>query len=220
MALAAGFMVLMVLARLPIPPLAIYVLLVGGGLAVRRRKPTVGVVLVGASTLLISALNAAIMVDSLSRPRDPVDFTLAVLGWAAALCTAVAIVPAVRRRPASTAPEALSVVAAAAVILALAVSVIGWLTLDQVAAVSGDTEVVIAETAFPPTVTAAAGDSAVFIDNRDPYAHTFTVDELGVNQTLVAGQSARVAISAAPGEYRYYCAIPGHEFMEGTLLVQ
>jgi uncharacterized cupredoxin-like copper-binding protein len=41
-----------------------------------------------------------------------------------------------------------------------------------------------------------------------------------VNQTLVAGQSARVEITAAPGEYRYYCAIPGHEFMEGTLLVQ
>lgn len=58
------------------------------------------------------------------------------------------------------------------------------------------------------------------VDNQDPYAHTFTVDELGVNQTMVAGQSARVEITAAPGEYRYYCAIPGHEFMEGTLLVQ
>ncbi|MGI8873369.1 MAG: cupredoxin domain-containing protein, partial [Egibacteraceae bacterium] len=55
---------------------------------------------------------------------------------------------------------------------------------------------------------------------QDLYAHTFTVDELGVNQTLVADQSARVEITAAPGEYRYYCAIPGHEFMEGTRLVQ
>ncbi|CAN5148410.1 hypothetical protein BH20ACT8_BH20ACT8_01410 [soil metagenome] len=117
-------------------------------------------------------------------------------------------------------PLALSVVEAAAVILALAVSVVGRLTLAPVAAESGDTEVVIAQTAFPPTVTVAAGDSAVFVDNQDPYTHTFTVDELGVNQALVAGQSARVEITAVPGEYRYYCAIPGHEFMEGTLLVQ
>ncbi|MDQ3710321.1 MAG: hypothetical protein M3387_13630 [Actinomycetota bacterium] len=28
-----------------------------------------------------------------------------------------------------------------------------------------------------------------------------------------------MTFSAQPGEYRYYCAIPGHEFMEGTLLV-
>ncbi|MBA2317335.1 MAG: hypothetical protein H0V93_06100 [Euzebyales bacterium] len=178
-ALAGGFVVLMVLARFPIPPLAIYVLLVVGGLALRRRKPTAGVAVVGVSTVLIFALNAAVILDGLSRPRDPVDFTLAVLGCAAAVCTAAAIVPALRRRPGSTVPLALSVVGAAAVILALAVSVVGRLTLAPVVAESGDTEVVIAQTAFPPTVTVAAGDSAVFVDNQDPYAHTFTVDELG-----------------------------------------
>ena len=110
--------------------------------------------------------------------------------------------------------------AVAAVALALVGSSVARLaTVDSVAALSGDTGVVIAQTAFPETVSVNAGEVALFVDNSDPYSHTFTIDELGVDQTLVAGQSARVTFSTQPGEYHYYCAIPGHEFMEGTLLV-
>jgi plastocyanin len=220
MALAAGFIVLMVLARFPIPPLAIYVVLVAGGLVLRRRKPTAGLLVVGVSTLLIFGLNLGPLVDNLRRPADPVDFTLAVLGWTAAVCTAAAIVPAVRRASGSGVSRGLSMAAVAAVALALVGSSVARLaTVDSVAALSGDTGVVIAQTAFPETVSVNAGEVALFVDNSDPYSHTFTIDELGVDQTLVAGQSARVTFSTQPGEYRYYCAIPGHEFMEGTLLV-
>lgn len=221
MALAVGFIVLMVLARFPIPPLAIYVVLVAGGLALRRRKPTAGLLVVGVSTLLVFAVNLAPMVDNLRRPADPTDFTLAVLGWAAALCTAVGIVPAVRRAGGSAISRGLSVAAVAAVALALVgSSLVRLTTIDSVAAQPGDTGVVIAQTAFPENVLVSAGDVALFVDNSDPYSHTFTIDELGVDQTLVAGQSARVTFPADPGEYTFYCAIPGHEFMKGLLVVQ
>lgn len=221
MALAAGFIVLMVLARFPIPPLAIYVILVAGGLALRRRKPTAGVVMVGVSTLLIFALNAPALISNLSRPADPVDFTLSVLGLAAALCTAVAIVPAVRRARGSTISRAVSVVAVTAVALALVGSSLARLTtVESVAALPTDTEVAIAQTTFPEAVSVDAGDIGLFVDNQDPYSHTFTIDELGVNTELVAGANQRVEFSAEPGEYPFYCAIPGHEFMEGTLVVE
>ncbi|MBA3621845.1 MAG: cupredoxin domain-containing protein [Euzebyales bacterium] len=175
----------MVLARFPIPPLAVYVVLVAGGLALRRRKPTAGLLVVGISTLLIFAMNAVGLIDNLG----PLPRTL----WAVAVVT---------------------------VALALAGSSVARLTVDAVTAQPGDVDLTIARTAIPPQITATAGDVTVFVSNADPYSHTFTIDELGVDQTVVAGQEARVGFSAQPGEYRYRCAIPGHEFMEGTLLVK
>ncbi|MDQ3710320.1 MAG: hypothetical protein M3387_13625 [Actinomycetota bacterium] len=161
-----------------------------GGLALRRRKPTAGLLVVGVSTLLVVALSLAPMVDNLRRPADPIDFTLAVQGWAAALCAAVGIIPAVRRAPGSAVSRALSLTAVAAVALALVGSSVARLTTaDSVAALPGDTGVVIAQTTFPENLLVAAGDVALFVDNADPYSHTFTIDDLGVDQTLVAARA-------------------------------
>ncbi len=52
--------------------------------------------------------------------------------------------------------------------------------------------------------------------------HTFTIDELGVNEQF-SGPSATVEFTPAQaGEFEYYCAVPGHREggMIGTLTVR
>jgi nitrite reductase (NO-forming) len=54
--------------------------------------------------------------------------------------------------------------------------------------------------------------------------HDFTVDELGVHVVVAPGETVEVTIpeDAAPGEYEFYCSVPGHAAagMVGTLVVQ
>lgn len=61
----------------------------------------------------------------------------------------------------------------------------------------------------------------VLVDNRDLFWHTFTIDKLGVDVRVPVKAKRRATFDVEPGEYTYYCAIPGHRSigMEGKLLV-
>ena len=61
---------------------------------------------------------------------------------------------------------------------------------------------------------------AVFVENKDLFRHTFTVEDLDVSEDLGPGQDVRVELSAEPGEYEFICEVPGHEDMDGTLTVR
>jgi plastocyanin len=50
-----------------------------------------------------------------------------------------------------------------------------------------------------------AGGSRVFVRNDDPFFHTFTIDDLGVDEGFVAGSSKIIEIPARPGTYVLYC---------------
>jgi uncharacterized cupredoxin-like copper-binding protein len=66
-------------------------------------------------------------------------------------------------------------------------------------------------------------DVAVNLVNKGVTAHTFDIDQLNVHSgDMAAGATVTVTINAAPGEYEYYCAIPGHKQagMVGKLIVQ
>jgi plastocyanin len=73
-------------------------------------------------------------------------------------------------------------------------------------------------------VTVKPGDT-IMVKNAGVLEHDFVIDDLGINQVLDAGADA-VAITipenAAPGDYTFYCSIPGHEAagMVGTLTVE
>ncbi len=71
-------------------------------------------------------------------------------------------------------------------------------------------------------LAAAAGEITLRLSNSDLFWHTFTVDELDVNVQAPVGGERLVTFSAAPGEYAFYCAIPGHALigMRGTLTVK
>ena len=103
------------------------------------------------------------------------------------------------------------------VILA-AVGAVATLTTKSVAAEEGDVTAVAEDVEFvPEDLEAASGDVGIHIDNKDQVRHTFTIDELDVNLELPAGKGARTSFTADPGEYAFYCAVPGHESMKGTL---
>jgi plastocyanin len=67
-----------------------------------------------------------------------------------------------------------------------------------------------------------SGEVTVRLANDDLWWHTFTIDELGIDLQVPMGAERSVTFDAPPGEYRYYCGIPGHEAlgMIGILTIE
>lgn len=79
---------------------------------------------------------------------------------------------------------------------------------------------------FSPTDLEVPGGSAVFVRNDDPFLHTFTVDQLDIDQTITLGSEKLITIPAKPGTYVLYCKPhtedpddPGEDDMVATLRV-
>ena len=59
--------------------------------------------------------------------------------------------------------------------------------------------------------------------NTGASTHNFNIDDLDIESgDYEAGKTGTVTINAAPGEYEYYCSVPGHKAagMAGTLIVR
>jgi plastocyanin len=101
------------------------------------------------------------------------------------------------------------------VALALVVSLPLWLvtrsTVDAEVA-AGLQEVTATNFVFED-VAVGAGESIV-VRNTDPFHHTFTIDELGIDVDLLPGEAVVVALPDSPGTYTYYC-VP-HSFDGGN----
>lgn len=73
------------------------------------------------------------------------------------------------------------------------------------------------------TLTVAPGTTFEMI-SEGAAEHNFVVDEFALEVPVAPGETTTVTIpaDAAPGEYRFYCSVPGHEAagMVGTLVVQ
>ncbi|MDP9369397.1 MAG: cupredoxin domain-containing protein [Chloroflexota bacterium] len=75
----------------------------------------------------------------------------------------------------------------------------------------------------PEEVTIPANtDVTVILPNDGAALHNFSIDALGINVDIPPGEMQQTTINAAPGEYEYYCAVPGHAAagMVGVLIVQ
>ncbi len=76
------------------------------------------------------------------------------------------------------------------------------------------------------TLSAPAGENTFTFTNAAPVPHDFAIekgeDELGVTPQISGGASEDLTVTLAPGEYTYYCTVPGHEAagMKGTLTVK
>jgi heme/copper-type cytochrome/quinol oxidase subunit 2 len=72
-------------------------------------------------------------------------------------------------------------------------------------------------------ITAAPG-TTISLPNTGATLHNFAVDALGIDVDMPVGETVEATIpaDAAPGEYEYYCNVPGHKQagMAGTLIVQ
>lgn len=79
--------------------------------------------------------------------------------------------------------------------------------------------------AFDQTeLTAAAGEVTIELTNDSGIPHNVEVEGNGVeevSETITEG-STSLTLTLEPGEYEFYCAVPGHREggMEGTLTVE
>lgn len=53
-------------------------------------------------------------------------------------------------------------------------------------------------------------DIALLLPNEGKALHSFTIDALGIDVYIAPESEGRVVINAAPGTYRFYCAVYGH----------
>lgn len=72
-------------------------------------------------------------------------------------------------------------------------------------------------------LTLAPGDT-IEVTNVGFSQHDFTVDELGISEDLPNDETVTITIpeDAEPGEYEFYCSVPGHREggMVGTLTIE
>ncbi len=77
--------------------------------------------------------------------------------------------------------------------------------------------------AFEPTTLEIPANTDVTIElpNLGAAPHNFAIDELGISIDLAPGANESVVINAPPGEYEFYCNVPGHKEagMHGILVV-
>lgn len=76
--------------------------------------------------------------------------------------------------------------------------------------------------AFDQTeLTAPAGDITIHLTNDAQIPHNVEVEGAGVSDT-VTGADTSLDVTLDPGEYVFFCAVPGHREggMEGTLTVE
>ena len=73
-------------------------------------------------------------------------------------------------------------------------------------------------------LTASAGEVTINLTNAAQIPHNVAVEGNGVDEvseTVTAGDTS-LTLTLEPGEYTFYCAVPGHREagMEGTLVVE
>jgi plastocyanin len=74
------------------------------------------------------------------------------------------------------------------------------------------------------TLAAKAGLVRIVLSNPAPVPHNISLEGAGVNQqgkTVPKGGTSQVSVKLKPGNYTFYCSVPGHRQagMQGTLTV-
>jgi uncharacterized cupredoxin-like copper-binding protein len=173
---------------------------------------------------------------ALMHPADAVGFVTSLVALIGAIVAIVAGLTAwreVRSGRASWEPRG-----RAGLVLGAVVGLVVGACLTSVAAASSAspgialaappattvTLTAIKTTFVEKTLQGKAGDVlGVFVTNKDPYAHAFDVDALGIHVALPADSTTFVAVRpTAAGQLQFYCGVPGHKDagMAGTIEVR
>jgi plastocyanin len=217
---AALLVTYQLLAGHVIPPLAIF----GGltavlGLATLRRRSRWLLVLDAIVAVLYLGGSAPFFAANLAHPESPVSF-LAEAFLLVALATAL-IGVVLRWRSASDGARRRTLAGAVGIaVVATVGSLVAAASVDADAQQAGDVAIVTDRSTFPERVELAAGEGVLWVDNQDPFHHTFVLDDTDIREVLAASSSVRIPVDLAPGSYRYWCDVPGHESMEGELDVR
>lgn len=184
----------------------------------RRRFGLTGLILVAVVTLYFMGTAAATNIGGWAGAEG----TLISFGLSAAsTLVVVACVGWMLKKDATASVGpwiAIGVVAAG-----LAVPLVAGVLDNQPERESAGIDLVAENVAFDEgELSASAGSITVSLENRDLFWHTFTIEELEVDLRVPVSAEMTVTFDAPPGEYRFFCDIPGHPEagMEGTLLVE
>ena len=161
---------------------AVIVLIIGyvGRRFPRRAGPIT--VLVGMTLLIL--LNIQFVVDDVSHPEAFVNF--AAFGVAPLVFALVGIISsiAVLRSMSDAGASRFAYGAAGVVVLAVVVSGAITLGLENDAAAAGDIRIVAEDVEFTPSSASGSGTVGVFIENKDPIRHTFTIEALDIEVSI------------------------------------
>jgi plastocyanin len=173
----------------------------------------------GALGLLAILMNLPFVISDLSHPESAVGFNIGLVALLAALLQTLVGVTAIRPLSARLATGAWRA-AAGVFAVGLVISGIAAAGLEDDQPSAGDIRIDAHKVTFSPgSISAPSGTVALFVENRDPGRHTFTIEALDVDLELPANTSRRVEFTAPAGTYTIICAVPGHESMTGTLVV-
>lgn len=215
------FLVLMVAVAQEFEPFIfiIAVITLIAGYVGRRFPGRAGPITVLVVMSLLVLLNLGPIIEDLGHPESFVNFAL--FGVVALTFAFVGIIAsiAVLRSLADTRAPTLFYAAVGVIVLAIVVSGFAALSLEDDLIVSGDLRLVAEDVEFSPATLTGSGPVGIFVDNKDPIRHTFTIKSLDLEVELPANTSRRVDITAAPGTYDFLCTVEGHDDMKGTLTI-
>jgi plastocyanin len=212
-----------------LPAFSVVAVVMAAVIILRRR---VGIVIVVITALVVLGSLIAGSEFALRHPEDFPGFVGGIAPIAAFGVAAFAGFKARRRRrrnepdevPSPRTRRALLAVPAIVAVLVIVSAVVSVLDEPVLATAERPAEVVTEHDRFVPwEFVVVDGERAEFVvENIDDYAHTFTIDELEIDQYLGPRADRRITIEVdhEPGTLKLYCAISGHESMVGTVTVE
>ncbi|CAN5827788.1 hypothetical protein BH23ACT4_BH23ACT4_14390 [soil metagenome] len=180
-----------------------------------RRK--LGLVFAALSTVVVAG-NIPFIVSDLARPESSPTFILTLLSLVAVSLVIGGGLGVFFRWP-DRPIRPFAFAAGAVFIIGSLASVAIAAGTESATALPTDTVVEARQVVWNPDEVSVQAGSGIWIDNRDPVHHSFTVTELGIDVEIPAMKAARIDLDAAPGVYQITCNVPGHEAMVGTLVI-
>jgi len=95
-----------------------------------------------------------------------------------------------------------------AAVVAVLVVLSGILTLtgrSSADPAGADAQVALKDFEFVPDALTVPGGSTIYIENDDPFLHTFTIEALGIDEAFTVGSSKLIDIPSEPGSYVFRC---------------
>ena len=209
---------LLVLIGELVPPVLVFLVLFGALSVVVMRVPRPWPAAVAIAVALLFAVgNAPFVAEDLAHPETVAGFAPSWLLLLGTIFVVVAAAMVLRRgagalRPVVTGFGALAMIG---VILSAAMSA----SLDDDVRQPGDVLVAAEDVEYPEEVRVPTS-GAVLVENHDAFRHTFVIEDEEVKQEVPGSTSRRIELDLPPGTYSFYCDVPGHEAMEGSLIVE
>jgi plastocyanin len=189
------------------------VLALAAAALVRQRRTALKVI--GVVLGLLAGVAMFWTAFGLTYPGSVLDFVPGLLvlpGALLGLVAGIASIRAQRRGDLGSSPQerrAIPRIAAAIGVLALVslvLTVAGRETVSDDEAASADVTITISDFEFDDDEGyELEGGSTVLVKNDDPLVHTFTVDDLDIDETLSPGSEKLITIPDQPGEFILYC---------------